>query len=210
MPGTVNCDEHGKPMRDDPKYLKIVEETQEQLSVICSELALNPRHLDNLLLAAEEPDEQTWSMIDGVLAWAGVSDIDEGRNTYWKKINGFIVPNPGNRGVAPLLLDKENQKALIYSALYDSDDDPTCLASANWEPLQLMATTEQLGERMVWMHVSSQSDALWEDEDEDEFDGFDDDEDDDGEDKSEDDEEEDGEEDETQQRQQQGPFTRAP
>jgi hypothetical protein len=159
MPGMLARDRDDKPWPYDAKYLRIFEETQKQLDDSCSELEIDPECLRTLLLVAEEPDEQTWAMIDGVLVWAGVSDIEQGRDNYCKKVNGFVVPSPGVEGVAPLLINRGNFRASIYSALHDVNRDPAYRANAAWEPLQLMITQEQLGKRMIWLNMSSPSEV---------------------------------------------------
>jgi hypothetical protein len=47
--------------------------------------------------------------MDGVLAWGGIKDVEQGREAHWKKMNGFIIPRPGVPGAAPLLLNEDNQ-----------------------------------------------------------------------------------------------------
>jgi hypothetical protein len=89
--------------------------------------------------------------MDGVLAWGGIQDVEQGREAHWKKMNGFIIPRPGVPGVAPLLLNGDNQKALIYIDLCDVGRDPAYRANAAWEPLRLITTAQQqLGEEMIW------------------------------------------------------------
>jgi hypothetical protein len=172
---TLACGQDGKPWRYDAKYLKIVQETQEQLTDIHPGAISRARFRDTLLLVAEKPDEQTWAIIDGILAWGGMNDIEQGRRTYHKTMNGFIIPRPGVQGVAPLLLDEGNQKALIYAEVYDVDHEPAYRANAAWEPLQLMIAQEQLGEKMIWLDLSSSSEGSVkvEDEDEDEDEEYD-------------------------------------
>jgi len=168
MSGTLARDQDGKPWPYDPKYLKIVEETQEQLTESWPGAISRAKFLDTLLLVAENPDEQTWAMIHGVLVWGGIKDIEQARETFWKKMNGLIVPRPGAQGVAPLLLNEGNRKALIYADPYDVDHDPVYRANAAWEPLQLTIAQEQLGEKMIWPDRSSSSERPVKVEDENE------------------------------------------
>jgi hypothetical protein len=138
----------GYPHWDDPVYRKIVRDTRARLTDLCSNF--DQKYLSTLVIISGGPDGQSWSMIDGVLTYAGFeeseTELDRGRKEYASQHSAFIVTKPGDPESETRRFHLEDQDEDIYHQL-----DPGRRA---WRPIYRDHDEEAWGNRETWMSIS--------------------------------------------------------
>lgn len=78
-------------------HQKIVHDTIARITALCS--GFDQKYLHTLVIITILPYPQSWSMVEGVLKYAALSDLeieDEKTRMNYHSINSaFIVPRPG-------------------------------------------------------------------------------------------------------------------